>query len=189
MDRSELVVLLREATYHPYQLGFCLPGGAIPPVPENCVSLEAGPVVFVVESRTLDDAAVGTDRGSATSDGGTDEFFDDHGPTLHVLGAADQAEHLRFDCFAREPHYHYFRVGDGTQVLCRVDQHAQGDPVRWAVRCVRDRLPEMLVYCGQEGLAEAVRSHWTTIEGVVGEVEPLLLMARDQAQDAYALRG
>jgi hypothetical protein len=151
--------------------------------------LDAGPLVFVVESRTLDDEAVGTAGGGAGADEGEQEFFDDHGPTLHVLGGADQVEHLRFDCFAGEPHYHYFRVTEGTQVLCRVDQFAQGDPVQWAIRCVRHQLPEMLEYCGQGALAAAVRSDRELVGGVVDQVEPLLLAARDRAREAYAIRG
>src|SRR5581483_5941395 len=166
------------------QLGFCLPGGAIPPVPENCVSLSAGPLVFVVASRTLGEAAIGTADGDGLPDAGT-EFFDDHGPTLHVLGSQDEVEHLRFDCFAREPHYHYFRKAEGTQVLCRLDQYAQGDPVQWAIRCARDRLPERLEYCGQTDLATEVRANRGTVNGAVDEVEPLLLTARGRARDAY----
>jgi hypothetical protein len=187
MDQSELVSLLREVTVHPYQLGFRLPGGAIPPVPENCVSLAAGPVVFVVESRTLDDQAAGTTSGGEPSDG-MSQFFDDHGPTLHVYGAADELEHLRFDCFSSEPHYHYFHRAEAAQTLRRIDQYADGDPVQWAVRRVRDRLPEMLEYCGQGELAAAVRSSRDVIAGVIDEVEPLLLAARDRARDAYAMR-
>jgi hypothetical protein len=187
MDQSELVSLLREATFHPYQLGFYLPAGAIPPVLDNCVSLAAGPVEFVVESRTLDDQAVATTNGREPSDGMT-QFFDDHGPTLHVFGATDHVEHLRFDCFANEPHYHYFRSAEEAQILCRIDQHAEGDPVQWAIGRVRDRLPEMLEKCGQGELAADVRSNRDVIAAVIAEMEPLLLAARGRADAMYAMR-
>ena len=184
MEHSELIALLREVTVHPYQLGFHLPGGAIAPVPENCTTLAAGPVEFVVESRTLDDEAAGT----AARDG-SEELFNDYGPTLHVLAASDHAEHLRFDCFAKEPHYHYFRTADRSQILRRIDQYAEGDPALWAIERVRARLPEMLEYCGQAGLADSVRSHSNVIASVMDDVEPLLLAARDRAGAAYmALR-
>lgn len=182
MEHSELIAMLRAATVHPYQLGFELPGGAIAPAPENCVSLTAGPIEFVVESRTLDDDAAGT----SSTDGESQGLFDDYGPTLHVMGTNDRVEHLRFDCFAKEPHYHYFRAADHSQVLRRIDQYAEGDPAVWAFGRVRDRLPEMLDFCGQVTLADSVRSHSKVIARVMGQVEPLLRAARDRARIAYA---
>ena len=47
--------------------------------------------------------------------------FDDYGPTLHVCGTADGLEHLRFDCFEHEPHYHYIRNHEQSNVICRID--------------------------------------------------------------------
>jgi|HubBroStandDraft_6_1064221.scaffolds.fasta_scaffold28969_2 hypothetical protein len=186
MDPVELVALLREATFHPYQLGFYLPGGAIPPVPDNCVSVSAGPVVFVVESRTLDDEAAGMTNGLEPPDD-TAEFFEDRGPTLHVFGAADGVEHLRFDCFEDQPHYHYFRSAEKAQIVRRIDQYAEGDPLQWAIERVRDRLPEMLEQCGQGELAADARANRDLIVGVIEEIERLLHAARDTARATYAL--
>jgi hypothetical protein len=181
MDNETILKMLREATLEPYQLGLSFRSSMIPPVPERCVSLAAGPLRFVVEARHLDDRAVAGNL-SDEADPDQEQLFDDYGPTLHVYGADDGIEHLRFDCFANKPHYHYVRESGAVNIVCRIDQFAEGDPVEWTVGRVSERLPEMLEHCGLTVLAEQVRAHHGEMTAVVEEVARLLRDAREQAR-------
>jgi len=143
-----------------YVLGRAYPVMPIPMVPEACVDVPAGPVTFVVEGRRLTDEAI---LGNAIERGGLEDIeqpegVDDGGMTVHVLGTDDRLEHLRFDCFEHEPHYHYIRNTEQANVVVRIDTFAEGDPTAWSLRCLRERLPEMLGHAGATDLAEQVRS-------------------------------
>src|SRR5437867_5869355 len=61
-----------------------------PMAEEAGARVAAGPLTFVVEHRTV--VQDGVEAG---------------GPTVRVLGAADEHEYLRFDMFNMNPHYHY----------------------------------------------------------------------------------
>lgn len=180
MEHDKIVRMLREATFEPYQLGLSFRSSMIPPVPERCVPMPAGPLRFVVEARHLDDRAVEGNLGPrrAEDDG---DLFDDYGPTLHVYGADDGIEHLRFDCFANKPHYHYVRESGAVNTVCRIDQHAEGDPVEWTLGRLRERLPEMLEHCDLADLAEQVRARHQEILAAIDDVAQLLRKARQQA--------
>jgi hypothetical protein len=180
MNRSQILQMLRGATLEPYQLGLSFRSPMIPPVPERCVSIEAGPLRFVVEARHLDDRAVALnlqDEGPSEAD----ELFDDYGPTLHVYGTDDGVEHLRFDCFANKPHYHYVHDAGAVNTVCRIDQVAEGDVVEWTIGRLRDRLPEMLEHCGLSGLAAQVREQREDIQAEIGDVSRLLRQAAERA--------
>jgi hypothetical protein len=180
LDRQEILKKLKDATVEPYQLGLSFRSAMIPPVPERCVSMPAGPLRFVVEARHLDDRAVSGTIGSDPA-AGDDDVFDDYGPTLHVYGSEDGIEHLRFDCFAHKPHYHYVHESGAVNTVCRIDQHADGDPVEWTIGRVRERLPEMLEHCGLPDLAEQVRGRRQEVLSTVDEVAGLLREARERA--------
>ncbi len=180
MDRQEILNRLRDATVEPYQLGLSFRSPMIPPVPERCVSMPAGPLQFVVEARHLDDRAVSATLGSDPADG-DDEVFDDYGPTLHVHGSEDGIEHLRFDCFANKPHYHYVGEAGAVNTVCRIDQYAEGDPVEWTISRLRERLPEMLEHCGLPVLADDVRAQQGVIQASVDDVARLLREARQRS--------
>ena len=70
-----------------------------------------------------------------------DVVFDDYGATLHVNGTVDGLEHLRFDCFENEPHYHYVRNADGGNLICRIDEVAVGDPLSSPLRASKASSP------------------------------------------------
>ena len=59
--------------------------------------------------------------------------FDDHGASLHVFGAEDGLEHLRFDCFEQEPHYHYIDQAEVGNTVVRIDELAVGDPIEFTL--------------------------------------------------------
>jgi hypothetical protein len=181
MGQQQVLQALRDATVEPYQLGLTFRSGMIPPVAERCVPLTAGPLRFVVEARHLDDDAV-ADLADQAPPAEGEQLFDDYGPTLHIFGARDGIEHLRFDCFAHKPHYHYVREGGAVNIVCRLDQIAEGDPVEWTIGRLRERLPEMLDYCGVTELAEEARVQHDQIDAAVDDVAQLLRQARQRAQ-------
>jgi hypothetical protein len=159
-----------------YRLGRAYDVMPIPMVPEACRDVPAGPVTFVVEGRRLTDDAIvdnavaqgrpdGIDRPDGVSDGGT---------SIHVLGTHDRLEHLRFDCFDLEPHYHYICNAEQANVVVRIDTNAEGDPTRWTLGRLRARLPEMLAHAGAAELADAVRAASDDVAAGIDRVEELL---------------
>jgi hypothetical protein len=166
---------------YPYQLGNFYSSMPIPAIVEHCINVDAGALRFVVESRELTNEILLTQlpEGSVTI---PDEVtYDDYGASLHVVGTEDGLEHLRFDCFEKEPHYHYIRHAEGGNVICRLDEIAQGDPIEWTVGRLRTRLPEMLDYAGADHLAEAARADPAAVVAAVDKVTELLEAARAQS--------
>jgi hypothetical protein len=166
---------------YPYQLGNFYQSMPIPAVPEHCIGVDAGPLKLVVESRELTNEILMTQLppGSVTIPDGI--TYDDYGPTLHVCGADDGLEYLRFDCFEKEPHYHYIRHSEGGNLICRIDEIADGDPIEWTIGRVRARLPEMLAFAGADDLAEAARRDASTVVSATDKVVELLEQARAQS--------
>jgi hypothetical protein len=126
-------------------------------IPEHAVDIAAGPIKFVLESRFLADDLV---QLQIHTDQEQDDYVtDDGGASVHVFGALDGLEHLRFDCFDRHPHYHYiYNDREVGNLIVRFDQHAMGDPMEWTLSRLRLRLPEMLEYAEVPDLADAVRA-------------------------------
>ena len=122
---------------HPYELGWVVGVNLTPPVEEATRYVEAGVLDFAVEFRTL----------SAT--------VKDAGVSLHVFDHATRDEWLKFDLFGNYPHYHYV-VPNVTNKVVRYDEHANGPPVEWALCCLQKRMPAMLRYAGNDGLAGRV---------------------------------
>ena len=104
--------------------------------------------------------------------------FDDFGATLHVCGTADGLEHLRFDCFENEPHYHYIEQATGANTVVRIDELAVGDPIDFSLACVEHHLPDMLRHCGVAGLADEVAGQPDKVNAAVAEVRELMRKAR-----------
>lgn len=79
--------------------------------------------------------------------GGTD-FTPTQGWSIHVNGADDGHEYMRFDCFHADAHYHYLhRLAEGETVMNHVyffDETADGPMWDWVKERLRSRLPEML---------------------------------------------
>ena len=158
----------------PYRRGNRYERLPIPMVTERCVAVDAGPVQLVVESRRLTNEIIeGAFHGAVE----TAVLFDDGGPTLHVCGSADGLEHLRFDCFEHEPHYHYIEQAKGANTVVRIDDLAVGDPIDFALACVEHHLPGMLRHCGLTDLAEAVAGDPDTVRTAVAEVRELMRTA------------
>ncbi|HEY6622239.1 MAG TPA: hypothetical protein VIX85_00270 [Acidimicrobiales bacterium] len=164
---------------HPYQRGISFRIMPIPPVDEHCVPVEAGPATFVIESRLLTNEVLGSLPESSVDASGT--VYDDFGATVHVCDAADSVEYLRFDCFESEPHYHYINPSEGENLICRIDEVAEGDPIAWTVGRLRDRLPEMLDLAGAHQLSARVREHQDQVAPAIERVAELLRQAQTTA--------
>jgi hypothetical protein len=62
----------------------------------------------------------------------------DGGPSIQVFDDAGGGRQvLRFDCFRKEPHYHY--APDGKDEIVALDAAANGDPFEWALEPPRSR--------------------------------------------------
>ncbi len=159
----------------PYRRGNRYERLPIPMVEEHCIPVDAGAVQLVVESRVLTNEIVeDTFHGAVAAD----IPFDDFGATLHVCGTADGLEHLRFDCFEHEPHYHYIDQSAGSNTVVRIDELAVGDPVEFSLACVEHHLPDMLRNCGVGDLADDVVGQPERVLAAVGEVRGLMQKAR-----------
>jgi hypothetical protein len=147
-------------------------------VEEHCIPLDAGAVQLVVESRRLTNEII---QGAYDDNVDAGIPFDDFGATLHVCGTADGLEHLRFDCFENEPHYHYIEQARGANTVVRIDELAVGDPIEFSLACVEHHLPDMLRHCGVAGLADEVADRPDAVSTAVAEVRELMREARAPA--------
>src|SRR4249919_4277476 len=155
----------------PYRRGNRYDRLPIPMVTEHCIAVDGGAVQLVVESRRLTNEIIA----AAVNDGIEPEMaFDDFGATLHVCGTADGLEHLRFDCFENEPHYHYIEQANGANTVVRIDELAVGDPVEFSLGCVEHQLPDMLRNCDAAALADGVEREPERVQHAVGTVRELM---------------
>jgi hypothetical protein len=167
----------------PYRRGNRYEVMPIPMVPEHCIPVPAGAVQLVVESRQLTDQILA----ETYADGEIPEaevHFEDFGASLHVCGAEDGLEHLRFDCFEFAPHYHYIEQGAQANVIVRIDEIAVGDPIEFSLACVEQHLPAMLRNSGADVLADDVARQMDDVRAAVSKVRELMTRARRPAEPA-----
>ena len=131
----------------------------IPPDPDQTRYLEAGAIRLGLEYRSLDDAqldaAYANDADAkAEIDANRPGELEDQGVSIHVLGADDGHEYLRFDVFDNGPHYHYIQRDPVRNEIVDYDPVALGDMLPWALAQIRERLPQMLIHAGGEALVE-----------------------------------
>ena len=115
------------------------------------------------------------------------EVGEDRGTSIEVYGEVDGAptQVLRFDCFRRAPHYHMPPSAPGQLALDPVEV---GDGVAWALRCTRERLPEMIRAAGYAELASrldpaAFERGWGSVrEAVARAPEPTRTFRVDAAR-------
>jgi hypothetical protein len=159
----------------PYRRGNRFEQLPIPMITEHCIPVDAGAVQLIVESRQLTNEIVNETFGGTTV---AKIPFDDFGASLHVCGTADGLEHLRFDCFENEPHYHYIDQAAVVNTVVRIDELAVGDPVEFSLACVEHHLPDMLRHCGVSDLADEVAGQPAEVGAAVAEVRALMVKAR-----------
>jgi len=163
----------------------------IPPVEANTEYFDAGPVRIGVEYRLLNDAiaAAQTLARARGEDPGPPEVPDDRGVSIHVFALRDGRawEHLRFDCFDEDPHYHYVNHAEHSNEMLRMDPIADGDPVAWALERVRTRLPQMLARAGAGDAA--ARFDPRALESVLPRVAEAAYRARYQHDERAVLEA
>jgi len=155
----------------PYRRGTRFGVLPIPMVLEHCVAVDAGAVQLVVEFRTLTNEIIDQTYGGTVA---AEIPFDDAGASLHVCGTADGLEHLRFDCFEDEPHYHYIEQAASANTVVRIDEIAVGDPIEFSLACVEHHLPGMLRHCGAAGLARDVAGQLDKVKAAIADVRELM---------------
>ena len=110
--------------------------------------------------------------------------FSDNGVSIHVRGADDGHEYLRFDVFDDEPHYHYIHnTAPGEEIVNNVvtfDSFAFGDMLPVAIGWLRTRLPEMLRRAGAGHLVEQIDP--AVLEPVIDRVETLAAAAQAEVR-------
>jgi hypothetical protein len=128
----------------------------IPPDPEHTTWVEAGALRIGVEYRTLDDADLAANyQGREMAEiraALQDRAVQDNGVSIHVAGAHDGHEYLRFDLFEQDPHYHYIEPSGERQTVVQFDRVAMGEMLPWALDQLRHRLPQMLERAGGKQL-------------------------------------
>ena len=124
----------------------------IPPCEAQTRWFDAGAVSFGVEYRLLNDAIAAAHvlEDAAGSDPSDGPVVEDSGVSIHVCDARGKArvEHLRFDCFVEDPHYHYISWEGRSNDMVHIDPIADGDPLTWTLERLRTRLPQMLARAG-----------------------------------------
>ena len=127
------------------------------------------------------------------SDMGPGAGMNDRGVSLHVYAVegGERLEHLRFDCFEEDPHYHYVSWKDRTNQMVHIDVTAVGDPVDWALDCIGTRLPQML---DRAGASETVKKlDLIALQTILPRVTEAAYQARfhsdEQAVRSSALGG
>lgn len=122
-------------------------GMPIAPVSENMELFEAGAIGIGVEFRVLNNAVLGSLGLSEIAASNKYPTLNDNGVSLHVFvrTAEGNFERLRFDCFQKDPHYHYLSLRNRTQDVIHIDTNVTGDVVAWALTMLRTRLVPMML--------------------------------------------
>lgn len=99
-------------------------------------------------------------------------FGSDGGPSVRVYGEADgeNIQLLRFDCFRKDPHYHYDPSGKNDQRS--LDKTSVPDSVAWTIKQLGHNLVEMIHTAGYSSVAEQVDQ--AAVAQVLPEVESLM---------------
>jgi hypothetical protein len=130
-------------------------------------TIEAGAVTFAMQYRTQ---------------------MADQGVCIHVMGSVggEVKELLRFDCFDQAPHYHYAPLEKNERLF--LDKTTAGNPLGWALKQLRTRLPEMLERAGYSEVAS--RLDMGLVAAKLDEAETAAReMARSQRRTVLHNRG
>ena len=97
---------------------------------------------------------------------------DDGGPSVRVYGDVDgkAVQLLRFDCFRKDPHYHYDPSGRNDQR--HLDQATVPDSIGWTIEQLSNNLAEMIRTASYGGVAARVDQ--AAVGAVLPEVESIM---------------
>ena len=129
------------------------------PVMKQTELIEAGPLTVGVEYRLLNAETARAAFGQRYVEQHRDPNAParhDKGVTLHVYSneGGKLTEHLRFDCFDEDPHYHYINWKRTINELVAIHPSVHGDPLPWALDRIQTRLPQMLARADVPEVAE-----------------------------------
>ncbi len=99
-------------------------------------------------------------------------FGSDGGPSVRVYGEVDgkDIQLLRFDCFRKDPHYHYDPSGKNDQR--HLDKASVPDSIAWTIEQLGQNLVEMIQTAGYGSVAGTVDQ--AAVAQVLPEVESLM---------------
>ena len=97
---------------------------------------------------------------------------EDGGPTVRVFGKEDgeNIQLLRFDCFRKNPHYHYDPSGKNDHR--KLDKETVPDSIAWTLEQLGKNLAEMINTAGYTHVADRVDQD--AVKQVLPEVEALM---------------
>ena len=97
---------------------------------------------------------------------------DDGGPAVRVYGDVDgkAVQLLRFDCFRKDPHYHYDPSGRNEQH--HLDTATVLDSIGWTMEQLGNNLAEMIRTANYDGVAAGVNQ--AAVKAVLPEVESIM---------------
>jgi len=80
----------------------------------------------------------------------------DRGPSLQVLGDVDgnQVQLLRFDCFEKEPHFHYDPDGKNNRIF--LNKARVSDPIAWTIEYLQGNVASLVRIAGYGPLADSL---------------------------------
>ena len=162
----------------------------IPPVEEHTSYFQAGPITIGVEYRVLNDEIVNQHMDAQQQRIDIGDNIDDRGVSLHVFASqnnGERLEHLRFDCFDDDPHYHYVNWQGEANDIVHIDAVADGDPLAWALDRIRTRLPQMLERAGADDVAQRVDA--SALEAILPHVSDAAYRARYHHDARAILEG
>lgn len=165
-----------------FPLGITYDIDPLPLAEDDTTFFSAGVVTIGVEFRQVDVETLKAGFGDELVNSAS-ATIDDAGVSLHVLGAQDNKEYLRFDCFAKDAHYHYIDWGV-RQTIVPFDQVAGGDMLAWALDAIAHRLDGMLRFAGADDLADAVEMD--VVRETLTEVTRVAREAQRSLGDAIA---
>ena len=102
-------------------------------------------------------------------------FGNDGGPAVRVFGdvKGQAVQLLRFDCFKKNPHYHYDPTGKNE--LHSLDRQTVPDPISWTMTQLREHLPDMIRTAGYESIA--ARLDQAAIATILPKIETVMRSA------------
>lgn len=99
-------------------------------------------------------------------------FGEDGGPSVRVYSKVDgeDVQLLRFDCFRKNPHYHYDPSGKNDHR--NLDKESVPDSIAWTIEQLRMNLSEMIHTAGYATIADTVNQE-SVIE-ILDEIEAIM---------------
>lgn len=100
------------------------------------------------------------------------DISDDGGPSVRVYGKVDgeNVQLLRFDCFRKNPHYHYDPSGKNDHR--NLDKESVPDSVAWTIEQLGQNLAEMIHTAGYTSIADKVDQD--AVVEILPEIESIM---------------